>query len=64
MKRLLACACIATTLGLGACSSDPATAPTPQPGGGIMAPADRARDTVDRLNDQQDQMEQQTGRGY
>jgi hypothetical protein len=72
MKRLFACACIAATLGFGACGNDPATAPTPQPavqetpapGGGVIAPADRARNTVDRLNEQQDQMEQQTGSGY
>jgi hypothetical protein len=75
MERRLALACLVVALGCGACGDDdPAAQPTPivsyAPGaapayqqGGILAPAGRARDTVDQLDQQQQQTEAGTGGG-
>jgi hypothetical protein len=67
MKRVAMLLAVAATLAFTACGGDPAAAPTPTPqagvagSGGLLAPVDRARTTVDQLNQQTNQMEQQTG---
>jgi hypothetical protein len=65
MRRLVLLACAAATLSFGACGGDPAAAPTPTPvhtvPPGVIAPVDRARNTVDQLNQQTNRTEQQTG---
>jgi ABC-type glycerol-3-phosphate transport system substrate-binding protein len=68
VKRLLAAAVI--VLGCAACggggaSSAPTPAPTlaQNPKTGILKPAANARDTVNQLNQQQNNYEQQTGSG-
>jgi hypothetical protein len=68
-KRRLAACVIVLTLG-SACGGEEAALPTPTPtseagtGGGITEPIDRSRDTVDQLNEQQRQREQDTGDPY
>jgi len=53
-----------------ACGGGSSSAPTPQPTlaqhpkTGILQPAANARDTVNQLNQQQNQEQQQTGGGY
>ena len=73
MKRILALVCAAACLTFvgSACGGDSdSTASTPaptlvdNPKTGILQPADRARDTVNQLNQQQRNTEQQTGGGY
>jgi hypothetical protein len=47
----------------GGSHAAPSPAPTAQLRTGILAPAGRARDTVNQLNNLQNQQEQQTGGG-
>ncbi|MCA1831054.1 MAG: hypothetical protein LC663_06035 [Actinobacteria bacterium] len=68
MKRLLALVLAAIGLSFAACgggsdSSAPTPAPTlvQHPKTRILQPAGRARDTVNQLNQEQQQEEQQTG---
>jgi ABC-type glycerol-3-phosphate transport system substrate-binding protein len=74
MKRLLAMAAIAIALGATACGGGKAAQPTPgpqepaanlvnDPKSRVLKPADRARDTVNQLNNQQNGTEQQTDSG-
>lgn len=66
MKRLVLLACAAAVLAT-ACGGDPAAAPSPSPTqqhsvpAGVIPPVDKARDTVDQLNDLQNQTEQRSG---
>lgn len=65
MRRIVVLACMTVVLATPGCDGDTAAQPTPAgtggPAAGILAPADRARDTVGRLNDLQNRTEQQTG---
>lgn len=68
MKRLIASAVIAlacAACGGGGSSSAPTPAPTlvQNPKSGLLQHAGKARDTVNNLNQQQNQMDQQTGGG-
>jgi hypothetical protein len=72
VKRILALVCAATALtfaasacGGGSDASAPTPAPTlvDNPKTGFLKPADKARDTVNQLNQQQNNEEQQTGNG-
>jgi len=69
VKRLLVAALV--TVACAACGGGgSSSAPTPQPTlvqhpkTGILQPAANARDTVNQLNQQQHNEEQQTGGGY
>lgn len=54
---------------LAACRNDPVAQSTPEPSvgpagrvpAGVLPPVDRARDSVNQLNDLQERTEQQTG---
>jgi hypothetical protein len=65
MKRFVLLACAAATIVTAGCGGDPAAAPSPTPAHsvppGVIAPVDKARNTVDQLNDLQNRTEQQTG---
>jgi len=65
MKRLFLLACAVVAILTGACGGDPAAAPSPTPvhtvPPGVIAPVDKARNTVDQLNQLQNRTEQQTG---
>jgi hypothetical protein len=74
MKRKLVLILAVIAFGAAACGGGKAATPTqaPQepaanlvnnPKSGILKPADRARDTVNQLNNQQNQQDQQTGSG-
>lgn len=59
LASLVACAVL---IGCGpARRAAPSASATPQPSGGILAPVDRTRDVVDKLNEQQRQTEQRSG---
>ena len=64
MVRRITAVCVFATIAIG-CGGDPAAAPTPSPQhtvpAGVIAPVDRARDTVDQLNERQNRMEQPSG---
>jgi ABC-type glycerol-3-phosphate transport system substrate-binding protein len=66
MRKLLAATAIAAML-FAACGGDDQAATTPAPTGTheitgrIMGPAGDAQDTVDKLNDLQEQQERDTG---
>ena len=69
MKRMFAAALICAACaacGGGGSSSTPTPAPTlaPNPQSGLLKPAGKAQNTVNQLNQQQNQEEQQTGGGY
>jgi len=72
MKRVFAFVLVALALSFSACggggSSTAATTPAPtlvaHPQSGLLKPAGKARDTVNQLNQQQNQEEQQTGGAY
>lgn len=71
MKSLCAALSIVVLSLLTACRNDPVAQPAPAgtvaPAGqvpaGVLPPVDRTRDTVDQLNQLQNQTEQQTGDG-
>ena len=77
MKRIVALACAAVALALAGCGSNEAAAPTPSPTpsyrpgeapayqepGTILTPGGKARNTVDQLDQIQQDREQQTGGG-
>jgi hypothetical protein len=75
MRRWIAASCLVVALGFTSCGDDEPTAqPSPtvsyRPGeapayqkGGILGPAGRARNTVDQLDQQQQQDEANTGGG-
>lgn len=63
MKRALAVAGLLIALGT-ACGGDATSEPTPRPEGQrgpILGPIDRTNDTVDKLNEQQQQKENNYG---
>ena len=65
MKRFVLLACAVAAIATAGCGGDPAAAPSPTPvhtvPPGVIAPVDKARNTVDQLNDLQNRTEQQTG---
>ena len=69
MKRLVMLACAAALVTMTSCGGDPVASATPSPSAvpnvpsGVIAPVDKARDTVDQLNQLQNRTEQQTGGG-
>jgi hypothetical protein len=77
MKRLVALACAAAALALPACGGNDTAASTPTPapsyrpgeapayqnGGSILGPGGKARNTVDQLDQIQQQREQDSGGG-
>ncbi len=71
MRRFVALVLAAVALSFGACGGgDDSTAPTPaptlvdNPKTRILQPADKARDTVNDLNNRLNNEDQQTGGGY
>jgi hypothetical protein len=64
MRRLVLLVCALATIATG-CGGDPAAAPSPTPvrtfPSGVFAPVDRARNTVDQLNQHSSDLEQRTG---
>jgi ABC-type glycerol-3-phosphate transport system substrate-binding protein len=68
MRKLIAACAVFVALA-SACGGGDQAASTPTPAatspvtGQIMGPAEKARDTVDQLNDLQNRTEQQTGGG-
>ena len=64
MKRFVLLVCAVAAIAT-ACGGDPAAAPSPTPvhtvPPGVIAPVDKARNTVDQLNQLQNRTEQQTG---
>jgi hypothetical protein len=67
VKRLAAVALIALGLAAASCSGGGTAQPTPRPSGHrgtLLNPIDKAKSTVDQLNNQQQNQEQQTGNSY
>ena len=65
-RLLLAAIAIASTAAACGGGDQAAATPTPASTGyksGILQPIDRTRDTVNQLNNQQNQLDQQTGGG-
>lgn len=64
IRRVVVASAAVVALALPGCGGEEEASPTPTPtteGGGIRGPADKARDTVDELNEQQRERERQTG---